>query len=715
MTGSTRDGPVSRKLSRASRIAIIAAAAPIALVALASVVFALDRVSNGGEVLGGISVGGVELSGFSESQARRALQDLEAEMAAVPLVFEVQGTRFEIPPTAVGFDLDEEGLLAEAMQQGRAGGLGGQFRWWLSHMGNRGDARLELAGTWNPEMLLGYLDTWEQEAIAEPPFEGGITVQDGTVVPLNPEPGTGIDREATVALVDAVMLDLSREPIVVPTALVSPTLSLAEVGTAVARAENLISEAVVLSRLNPDVQVRFPPEVLAAALRSEVVGPPDAPEIELSFALEPLVEFLEPQRAEIEFQPVDAEIVIRQAPGDIGVEPAEQWGLPAIIPSRTGLLIDAEALPAAIQAAATARSRTGPFPYKEGAPPDLSTEDAEALGIRELISDHDGAVCCTTFFTPGGDEKNLNRISNIHLMADLINGTIVLPGESFSINDFVGRRTAEKGFKPAGAIIGPIIECCDSPANMGGGVSQFATTMFNAIFWSGLEDVEHTPHTLYISRYPEGIEATLGWPGPDLVFRNNTDSAVYIWTGHSDNSVTVKFYGDNGGIEVAAERSERRNYTEPFDYFDPDPAIAPGEQKVTSEGTQGWTITVYRIIAYPDGTETTEQWMWRYHPWPRRVSVHPCELPEDHPEYDPNVQCPSVVPDVRGMTLAQATQALAAMDLVLVQGDPFEVADPAMVGLVMAQSPASGTLLEADETVTVRLGVLAGGDGGDGG
>ncbi|MBN2113717.1 MAG: VanW family protein [Acidimicrobiia bacterium] len=703
---------MSRKLSRASRIAIIVVAAPIALVALASVVFALDRMSNGGEVLGGISVGGVELTGLSENQARRALQDLEAEMAAVPLVFEVQGTRLEILPTAVGFDLDEEGLLAEAMQQGRAGGLGGQFRWWLSHMGNRGDARLELAGTWNPELLLGYLGTWEQEAIADPPFEGGITVQNGAVVPLNPEPGTGIDREATVALVDAVMLDLSREPIVVPTALVSPKLSLAQVGTAVARAENLISEAVVLSRLNPDVQVRFPPEVLAAALRSEVVGPPDAPEIELSFALDPLVEFLDPQRAEIEFQPVDAEIVIRQAPGDIGVEPAEQWGMPAIIPSRTGLLIDEEALPAAIQAAATARSRTGPFPYKEGAPPDLSTEDAEALGIRELISDHDGDVCCTTFFTPGGDEKNLNRIHNIHLMADLINGTIVLPGESFSINDFVGPRTEEKGFRRAGAIIGPIIDCCDSPANWGGGVSQFATTMFNAIFWSGLEDVEHTPHTLYISRYPEGIEATLGWPGPDLVFRNNTDSAVYIWTGHTDDSVTVKLYGDTGGIEVAAERSERRNYTEPFDYFDPDPDIAPGEQDVTSQGTQGWTITVYRIITFPDGSETTESWMWRYHPWPRRVSVHPCELPEDHPEYDPNIQCPSLVPDLFGIGPSQAANRLAAVNLILVNAGTEPTNNPDLDGKIVRQSPGPGSLADRNAEVQVWYGEYSGGDGG---
>ncbi|MFH1331486.1 MAG: VanW family protein [Actinomycetota bacterium] len=683
---------MGKTLSRAGRLGIIAAAAPIALAAWASVVFALDRASNGSEVLGGISVGGVELSGLSANQARRALQDLEAEMASTPIVFDVQGTRFELLPSALGFDLDDEALLAAALHHGREGGLGEQFRWWLAHLASRGDTSIALAGTWDPETLEPYLEAWEETAIADPPFEGGITVQNNTVIPEAPRPGTGIDRAATAALVDAVMLDLGRGPIAVPTAAQSPSLSLAEVGTAVARAEKLIAGPVVLSRLNPDIQVRFSREVLAAALRSEVVGSFEDPQIELFFAAEPLVEFLEPQRADIEFAPVDAQMVIR--PDDV----------PTIIPSRTGLLIDEGALPAAVQAAAAAGSRSGVFPYREGALPEFSTEDAEALGIKRLL------YTATTFYTPGGDEKNQNRIHNIHLIADMVNGAIVMPGETFSLNEHVGQRTEAKGFKRAGAIIGPIIDCCDNPANWGGGVSQFTTTIYNAVFFSGLEDVEHTPHTLYISRYPEGREATLGWPDPDLQFRNNTDAAVYIKCEHTDDSITVKFFGDNGGIHIAAELSERRSYTEPFDYYDPDPSVAPGEQDVTTEGTPGWTVTVYRIITYPDGTETTESWMWRYHPWPRRIAVNPCELPEDHPEYDPNVTCPSVVPDVRGMTLSGATQALGALNLVLVLGDPYEVTDPAQVGLVVAQSPASGTLLEADETVTVRIGVLTAGD-----
>jgi vancomycin resistance protein YoaR len=413
------------------------------------------------------------------------------------------------------------------------------------------------------------------------------------------------------------------------------------------------------------------------------------------------MQYLEPQRAEIEFAPVDAKVVIRSD------------DIPTIIRSRAGLLIDEESLPEILLAAAASGSRVSTFPYMEGDPPQFSTEDAEALGIKRLISYHDGEVCCTTFYTPGGDEKNQNRIHNIHLMADTVNGAIVLPGETFSLNAYVGQRTIEKGYLPAGAIIGPIVECCDDPANIGGGVSQFTTTLYNAVFWSGLEDVDHTPHTLYISRYPEGIEATLGWPSPDLVFRNNTDAAVYIKTEHTDDSITVKLFGDNGGLVVEAERSERSNFTAPEDYFDPDDSVPPGEQEVTDDGSPGWTMTVYRIIHYPDGTETTESWIWRYHPWPKRISVHPCELPEDHDDYDPNVVCPSEVPDLSGVRLERATQLLAARDLLIAVGESWTVTDPSAVDRVQAQSPSAGTWLDPGEVVTVRLGILAdsGGDG----
>ena len=112
----------------------------------------------------------------------------------------------------------------------------------------------------------------------------------------------------------------------------------------------------------------------------------------------------------------------------------------------------------------------------------------------------------TTYHDPTGA-----RITNIHRMADLVRGAVIAPGASFSINDHVGERTAEKGFVAAGAIRdGQHVE------EIGGGVSQFATTMFNAAYFAGLQIDESQAHSEYFDRYPRGREATMGFPAPDL-------------------------------------------------------------------------------------------------------------------------------------------------------------------------------------------------------
>ena len=677
-------------MPRSLRIVIIAAATPLVLVIWATVVFAMDRASNGGEVLGGVTVAGIELNGLTEPEALAELRGLERTLGQTPIVFDVEGTRFEVPRTQFGFEIDEEALVAAALQNGREGGLRTQFRWWLGHFGNRGETTLELTASFDPSTVEAFTERWEQEAIDDPPFEGGIRIEGTTVIADHPRPGTGIDPAGTADLIEAVILDFDAEPIQVPTDLRVPTVTNADVDGVAYNANMLIEAPVVLSRLNPEVQVTFTREILAQALRTEEVTTDGVHTVEIFFDKDTLADYLDPIRSQIEFPPVDAQVVIR---------PDET---PTIIPGHNGLLIDDAALPEAVIAATRSVTRVGVFPYVEGAEPDMTTEDAEALGIRNLL------YLAETYFTPGGDQKNLNRINNIQLIAAAVDGVIVMPGETWSLNEHVGQRTVAKGYKAAGAIIGDIVECCEHPANIGGGVSQFTTTMYNAVFFSGLEDVEHTPHTLYFPRYPEGREATLGWPDPDLVFLNNLEYAVLLDTDSTDESVAVRIYGDNGGIEVRSELSERSSYTEPGEHFDPDPTIPPGEQDITDEGSPGWTVTVYRIITFPDGSETTESWIWRYHAFPQRISVHPCDLPDDHDDYDADAVCPAVVPDVLGRNLDYASGVIGNRGFRIQQGDPWPVTDPDSVGRVWAQDPAPGTLLEPGSVVTVRVGVLSG-------
>jgi vancomycin resistance protein YoaR len=166
----------------------------------------------------------------------------------------------------------------------------------------------------------------------------------------------------------------------------------------------------------------------------------------------------------------------------------------------------------------------------------------------------------------------------------------------------------------AGAIIGGQVYCCDHPANIGGGTSQFATTLYNAVFFGAYEDVDHTPHSLYFTRYPVVREATLGWAGPDVVFRNDTVYPVTIRTSHTATSVTVQLIGNNEGRSVIT-------------WLAGDP-VTPSE---------GGRATVYRGITYANGSTTTESWTHTY-----RVPVDEDEEPPPPPPKPPPPPPPGI-------------------------------------------------------------------------
>ena len=138
----------------------------------------------------------------------------------------------------------------------------------------------------------------------------------------------------------------------------------------------------------------------------------------------------------------------------------------------------------------------------------------------------------TTFYTP-----NQDRVSNIHRVAELIQGAVVYPGETFSVNGFLGERTEEKGFVDAGVIYDGVYS-----SDVGGGISQFITTLFTATFNAGMEFLEYQAHSIDIARYREGVDATISWPKPDFRFRNPNPYAVLLWPTVTDNSVTVSVY-----------------------------------------------------------------------------------------------------------------------------------------------------------------------------
>jgi len=571
------------------------AASALALVAL---VFGIDRMTNAGEVLGDVEVIGVDLGGLDQQGAIDRLQELEADLLAAPVVVEVAGHRFDLDPAAIGFDIRERDIVDTAMQNGRSGNVANQFGWWLGRFG--GDrAQVALAFDLDEDALADIIRDWEVEGLAQPAYPGEVWIEDGNVVYAYPAAGTGIEAATATDLIRTALADTTRAPITLPTRFLEPSITDDDVDEAVAAAQRIVTGDVTLANADHGTSVVIPRRVIADSLEIVLDETSGDPSFAFSLAREPIVDYVTALGPSLETEPTDAEILI-------DVETDEVTLVPSVPVSEP----DPNLVTPAVWEAIESGSRTGELPYRVGREADFSTADAEALGIRELIGEF-------TTFHPCCQ----NRVINIQRIADLADGTIVLPGEVFDLNEVVGRRTTAKGFVCAGALVGgELVE--EGEICIGGGTSQFTTTLYNAAFFAGLEDVSHRPHSVWFSRYPEGREATLGFPEPNLVFKNNTPNAIVVRTSHTSTSITAKIYGDNGGLIVEAGLSNRYGYTgivgpivrknPDLDVPGPTAGCNAGEAIEVQSGSGGWSVTVYRYITHPDGTETTEEWAWHY-------------------------------------------------------------------------------------------------------
>lgn len=582
-------------LPRPLQLSVFVAASALTMVAL---VFGIDRMTNAGEVLGDVEVIGVDLGGLDERAAIDRLEDLESDLLAAPVLVAVAGHEFTLDPSDIQFDIRERDIVTTAMQNGRSGNVAKQFGWWLGRFG--GDrAALALAFDYDQAALAEIIRDWEIEGIAQPAYPGEVWIEDGNVVYSYPAAGTGIEPEMAMDLITAALSDPSRRPVTLPTRFLEPQITDDDVDDAVAEAQAIIGGDVTLSNAEHGTSVVIPRRVIAAALEIVLDETSEEPSFTFSLHREPLADYVAALGPSLETEPIDAEVLI-------DVETDEVM----LVPSVPVLEPDPNALSLAVWDAIEATTRAGELPYREGREAEFSTADAEALGVKELIGEFTTFHACCQ-----------NRVINIQLIADMVDGTIVLPGEDFNLNEIVGKRTSAKGFVCAGAIVGGELvqegEVC-----IGGGTSQFTTTMYNAAFFAGLEDVSHRPHSIWFSRYPEGREATLGWLEPNLIFKNNTENAIVVRTTHDSTSITAKIYGDNGGLIVEAGLSNRYNHTgirgpvvrknPALNVTNPPVGCSADNPLTVQNGTGGWSVDVYRYITHPDGTETTETWSWHY-------------------------------------------------------------------------------------------------------
>ncbi|GAA1017515.1 hypothetical protein Aple_032060 [Acrocarpospora pleiomorpha] len=367
--------------------------------------------------------------------------------------------------------------------------------------------------------------------------------------------GRAVDQAASARALQEAYLTGGRT-VTFPTRVVPPPVSAAEVRrVASSTAKAAVADPVTLT--NGSRTAVLTADVLASGLRFVPDGQGGLrPRFDARKAIDG-----------IESKLVDG----AQAPRDASFKVSK--GRPVIVPARAGQGVDTAALQTAVErVVAEGGSRTIPVSLTR-AQPRLTTAKAGALGIKEKVSSFTTYhPCCAP------------RVTNIHRIADILDGRLVMPGETFSLNGVVGKRDTARGFVEAPMILnGRFVN------DVGGGISQFATTMFNAVFFGGFQDVQHTPHIFYISRYPAGRESTVSFPQPDFRWRNDSPYGVLVTTSYTATSVTVDFWSTKR-FEVESESSPR------YDVRPIQTLTDSGPDCIPMEGVQGFSIDVTRIF-----------------------------------------------------------------------------------------------------------------------
>ena len=452
----------------------------IAVLAAVVVTGAWFLGSPGDGLLRGLRVPGTAAS-RDEAQLRAALTALAEERAAVPVVA-TRGRR-SVRRTAadVGYVLDVEATVQAALIRGRQPNLLAAWTDRAHSLFGGLDVRLV------QRVEANALEEWVHEVgrrLTTPPEPGGFTFTGGQVGRIEPAAGELLDGEELAAQARRAVLR-GREveiPVEVTTEVVGTDA--ADVDAIVAAVQTATATRMTLYR--GPATLSFDPDEVAAMLRVAVLAGPSGPDLELLVDPDALTAHLTPEDfAALDVPPVDAGF------DTFGDRVTITAGVP-------GFAFDAEI--AATQMLALALSDGPHVAELEGraVPPARDAEETAALGVVEELATFTTAHACCE-----------GRVTNIHRMADLVNGAIVPRGAVFSLNGHVGERTSANGFVQGGAI-----ENGEFVDTIGGGVSQFTTTLFNAAFFAGLELVEHRAHSYYLDRYPAGREATLNFDPP---------------------------------------------------------------------------------------------------------------------------------------------------------------------------------------------------------
>lgn len=554
---SAPDEDEPRAAGRWGRWAALGAAVLLVGAYVVAAFYASSRIPDGTHVLG------VDLGGLSRSAAIAALEPAVDEAEATPVTLTVEDRAGAIDPGEAGLSADAEAtvdaLLSFSLNPVQ-----------VMRAFSGSDVDLDPVTQVDRDALVAAIDETSAD-LAAGAVDASVTVSSTGAAVTPGSDGVGIDVEATADLVAA---EWPVDSVEAPSAPVEPaiTTAAAEDFAAELNATTLAAD-VLMAGENGDATVTSEQMVDNAtvvaeddALMLEIDGGPIAAELER--ANPDLVS--EPSGASFSF---DAKHQLK------------------VVDSKPGRAIDPDALGAAVVAAATSADRTGTLPYHDTEAP-ITNENSGIGDLTEMVA---------SFDTPLTPEPI--RTKNLVRGAQKVTGTLLKPGEQMSLLDVLSPITEAGGYYPAHVIVDGYLA-----DGIGGGLSQMATTTYNAAYFAGLQIDEHRPHSKYFSRYPAGREATLYIGSIDLKVTNDTPYALVFSSYVEDDRLHVEIWS-TPYFTVKTYASERSNVRAATTVeSDHEGCIN------TPKGEPGFTITNRREVYLDGELQDESSYTWTYKP-----------------------------------------------------------------------------------------------------
>ena len=553
------------------------------VVLLLAVLVGLAFAGSQNELASGTEVAGVDVGGLTRREAVAKLDSLFEQRSAHPVSFAAAGETYHFAANQLGVQPDWSGAVAAA---GRAGDGFGPLRGFRRLRARVFGAEVLPRLTVSNAALEYALDQIAEDV--DSPATNAKLVRRGLRIKVLPDAtGTRLDRDAAAEVMVRTLGGLERASgsTTLPVNVTPPNVTEEMLASPAVRARVAISRPIVVKAAGRSFRV--PRWRVAELLRLPQDG---------ATALA-----IGGPAAQKYFRRLTS--TVGRAPRDAGF--AVYGEAVQVVPARDGLEVNVpQAARAILRAASSPTNRVARLTIVR-APPERSTAQALAMGIDRRMSSY------KTYYSGTPD-----RITNLQLGVKALDGSLVPPGATFSLNGAIGERTVERGFRSAPVIIGN-----EYAEEVGGGTSQVATTAFNAAWEAGLRITERHPHSLYISRYQLGRDATVYWPSLDLKFVNDTKS----W-------VLVKGFAESDGISIAIYGGEDRRVDSsatplvvtgrvPVERVD-DPKLPKGKTVVEEEGSAPTRTTATREIYSSDGDLIrSETWTTNYEGETRIVRV----------------------------------------------------------------------------------------------